>query len=699
MAVISTIRNRFGWLLIGFMILVLFLFVISSEVKNMSALFGGQNNKSVGSIAGNSISTEEFQAEMQATEQEMFGGQPVNEQQRVQIREVAWNRLFEKYSIDKEIRKLGLTVTDDELVDIVQGNNIDPTIQQYFVNPLTKQFDKQQVVQFLKTRLDSLPIDQKRQWVRFEESLRKKRLREKYDNLFKLSAYVTKAEAQREYENQTAKADIKYLFVPYFSIPDSTVKVTDDQLKDYYNKNKEKYKSVESRTIQYVSFQIMPSREDSAYFLEEIKKSAKELAIAENDSLYAMSRSDVPFPYTYQAAYELPAYLQEDVKSFIKGGINGPYKEGSVYSIYKLVDTKEDTVTSFKISHILLRDTTQDGNDKAIEILNRLKKGENFEELARQFSTDQNSAVRGGDLGWYTKGGGFVKPFEDAVYKFGRVGLIDKLVKTEHGYHIIKITDGPNRTKYKIAGVQRNIASTDATREAIYAKASKLAADSKDIEAFREAVKKDPTLQLLSADRVSPNSDNLNTLSDAREIVRWANDAKVGEVRQEPFSIGDQFFVVAALAGKTEKNNDDWQNFKEQLTYEVRKQLKGEQILAKLNGKTGTLEDIAKGFGVTAQIGNAPEISLGSPSLGALGSDPVAGGKAFGLKEGQRSKPFAGENGVIIVETTRLVAAPEIADYTQYKNQLKQMQNFIPRLAEEALREAAKIDDKRYRVY
>ena len=705
MAVIGTIRNRFGWVLIGFMIIVLLLFVLNSAVDNFSTLFGGQNNKSVGEIAGHTISTEEFQNEMKLVEVEMFNGNMPNEQQRQQVREMAWNRLVEKYAINNEMDKLGLTVSEDEWTDIIQGDNIDPTLQQYFVDPATKKFDKGQIDRFLKTRLDSLPPDQKASWYRFEVSLKKKRLREKYDNLFKLSAFATKAEAQREYENQATKADIKYLFVPYYSIPDTTIKVTDDQLKDYFNKHKEKYKSRETRTLQYVTLQVMPSKADSAYFLDEIRKDARGLAVAANDSLYAATRSDVPFPYTYQAAYELPAYLQENVKTFIKGGINGPYKEGSMYAIYKLVDVKEDTVASFKASHILLKkDTTTEAArtesyNKAREVLDRVKKGENFEELARQFSEDKGSGVRGGDLGYFAKGR-MVKPFEEAIYKQNKPGLIDRLIETQYGYHIIKVTEGPIRIKYKIAGVQKNITYTDATREEIYKKASTLAAGSKDLDAFRENVKKDPTLQLLTADKIDPNADNLNTLSDAREIVRWANDAKAGEVRQEPFSINDQFFVVAGLVSKTEKGEGNWQDFKDQLTFEVRKQLKGEQILAKLAGKTGSLEDIAKGFGVTAQVGTAPELSLGNPSVGALGNDPVASGRAFGLKEGQRSKPFAGENGVVVTEVTRLIAAPEIADYSQYKNQVKTMlQNFAPRLAEEALKDAAKIEDRRYKVF
>jgi len=189
-------------------------------------------------------------------------------------------------------------------------------------------------------------------------------------------------------------------------------------------------------------------------------------------------------------------------------------------------------------------------------------------------------------------------------------------------------------------------------------------------------------------------------LRDARSIVFWAfNEGKVGSVAKQVFEVDNQF-VVAGVSGKTEKDEDGMNHYKTEITTEVKKDLKANQILTKLNGKTGTLETIAQAYGASAQVNTVNDVALNNPSLGVVGFDPGAVGKAFSLKPGQKTKAFIGENGVLILELINKIDAPVIADYSQYKNQLKQMQsNRIKYAVGEAIREASKIEDKRYKFY
>jgi len=708
MAIINTIRHKFGWFVSFFILIILVLFVLSSGLDNINKIFGS-GDRVVGKIAGESVSIEEFQKEVDIAKQnyEAQSQHSASDQEMASIREQAWNQLIQKIAFKKQYDKLGMKVTGEELYDMVQGNNIDPVIKQSFSNPQTGQFDKNFVIRYLKA-LDTLPAQAQAQWTTFEAALPEKRLKDKYDNLISLSAYVTKAEAEREYQAQASKAEVKFLYVPFYSIPDSTLKVDDAQLKEYYNKHKNKYKSKETRTIEYVSFPILPAKQDSAILWEEIKKLARGLAITKDDSLYAKANSDVPFNYSYQYNYQLPQFLQDTLKRmFIKGSIIGPYREGGLYSIYKLADKIEDSIPAIKASHILIKfaDSTQASKtaayNKAKEILATLKGGKiSFEDAARQNSQDPGSGQNGGDLNWFTKNGQMVKPFETAAFGAGKVGLIDKIVETQFGYHIIKVTQPPTRTKYRIAGIQKNVVPSDATREEIFKRADKLAGESETVDGLKASVKKDLKLNILKAEKVDANASFVNTLRDARPIVFWAfNEGKIGSVAKQVFEVDNQF-VVAGVSGKTEKDEDGMDHYKTEITAEVKKDLKANQILAKLNGKTGTLESIAQVYGASAQVNTVNDVALNNPSLGVVGFDPGAVGKAFSLKPGQKTKAFIGENGVLMLELINKVDAPVIADYSQYKNQLKQMQaNRIKYAVGEAIREASKIEDKRYKFY
>ena len=161
-------------------------------------------------------------------------------------------------------------MSPDELFDMVQGKNISPSVRQAFTNPQTGVFDKNQIISYLKG-MRNLPPQQQAAWASFEKNLSSDRLREKYENLMRLSVFATSAEAKKEYDAQNSKADVKFLFVPYYTINDTTVKVTDSQLKDYLGKHKDEYPGADSRSMQYVTFSVVPSKEDSAGLYDEIK--------------------------------------------------------------------------------------------------------------------------------------------------------------------------------------------------------------------------------------------------------------------------------------------------------------------------------------------------------------------------------------------------------------------------------------------
>ncbi|GHB67758.1 peptidylprolyl isomerase [Persicitalea jodogahamensis] len=703
MSVINKIREKSGWA-VGFIGVSITLFVLGDLFGN-NTLFGGGNNQTLGEIDGKEINIQDFQARMDVMRQnyEAQTGRAAGEQELTALREQAWNQMIIDIAYKKQYDKLGLTVTDEEKTDMVQGNNISPAIQQAFANPTTGAFDKSAVVNYLKN-LKTLPLPQQQSWADFEKNLYADRLRQKYEGIIQMSSYVTKAEAEKEYMAQNTKANLRYLYVPFYSVPDTTIKVTDSQLSSYLKDHKDEYKGMDTRTIQYVTFPVVPNTEDSATLNTEIKNLARGLASAANDSAYARMNSDIAVPTTMSYA-NMSDQLKEAVTTFVPGGVYGPYREGDTYFIYKYGGTRKDSLSTVRASHILISFENPSDSAKAVArqkaegILNQLRGGASFEALAATNSTDQGSAQRGGDLGYFQNNGGMVKPFEDAVFSHSGTGLIPRLVESQFGYHIIKVTDAKSNTLYRLATIAKTIAPSQATRDDAYRKADQFAASVDNKEEFDEAVAKDKSLVIATATRIPENANNVNAIQNAREIVRWAFNDKTGLNKVSQVFETDDQYVVAVLTGKTDADDVKVDDFRDELTAKVRNQLKAEQIISKL-GTVSDLEAAAKKYGAGALVETADDITLATGLLSSAGFDPYALGKGFGSKKGQKTKPFAGENGVFVMEQLSKTPAPQIADYTPYKSQIQQnIESRASFLLNEAVRDNANIVDRRAKFF
>lgn len=208
----------------------------------------------------------------------MRTGRNVGESERPSIIEQAWNAKIFDIAYAKQFEKLGLAVTNDELYDMVQGEHIHPTVIQLFSNPQTQQFDRAFLKEFFNKFKERDPRDQQL-WYSIERGIKEERLRTKYLNLFRKSVYVTSEEAKRDYNNQNSKAEAKYLYVPFYAVADSLVKVTDDMLSDYLNKHKNEFKVEAGRSFDYVTFSVKPSAEDSAAFKQELAEVKRNLLL------------------------------------------------------------------------------------------------------------------------------------------------------------------------------------------------------------------------------------------------------------------------------------------------------------------------------------------------------------------------------------------------------------------------------------
>ncbi len=713
MALIGTLREKMTKWVVGFVAIAILSFILNDLFGSGPRSIMGGSDDEVGEIAGNSISRDQYQAFVQERENNYilsFGRKP-GEREKPTLEQQAWELLIVEHAIKPQFEKTGIKVTTDEVWDMVQGKNVDENVKQSFTDS-TGKFDRKKVVDYINNFNVPPPIgnqqmlqqwnEQKYRWDLFKKELALGRERVKYENLLIKSNYVTEAESERDYHAQNDVAEVKYVYVPFFAISDSVVTPTDSQLRDYYNKNKEKFKSKQTRSLSYVEFPVVASVSDSAKIREEAAKIAAEFKTAADDSSYAVAQSQGSNAYAKYTVANLPASISNDKENLQVGSVNGPFLDGGNYKIVKVVKIGTDTTYAAKASHILIKweNETPEGKkaakEKARKILNEIKGGARFADKALEHGTD-GSRTQGGDLGWFVSGQ-MVKPFQDPVFNAKKTGLLNDVVETQYGYHIIDVTSTKDNTTYTVATIELTITPSDETQNAAYLKAQNFVAAASDEKEFKAQAQKE-ALNVVDAKDLGTAERRIGNLGEARQMVTWLyREGKVGKV-SDVFDL-DESYVVAVMTGETEEGYKDFEMAKEQITPFVKNQLKGEKIIEKLAAQKGTLEEVATAFGTDAAVNSSSDLKLNSNTLPSVGVDAKAVGVAFSLENGKRSKPFAGDNGVLVIETINRTSAPAIGDYTMFKNQLLQgLNNKSGFGIAQAIKEVSKIEDQRYKFF
>jgi peptidyl-prolyl cis-trans isomerase D len=696
MAVIEKIRNRAG-LLIGFVGFSLFAFILGDLFSSSKGIFS-KNETSVGVIAGKKINVMDFESrvqEMANNYKVQNNTESIDQATMDQIREQAWNQLVNDEVMGTQYNKLGLTVSSDELFDMVQGKNIHPQVRQAFTDPKTGQFNPSSVLTFLKN-MDNDPTGKtKAQWVIFEKAMRQERMQQKYNDLVKGGLYVTTAEAKEDFMAKNRTASLKYVMIPYSTIVDSTIEVSDADLKAVYNENLKKYKQVASRAIDYVTFDVNPSDVDRQAAANDIAKITEGFKTATNDSAFVAANSDSPFDASFHKKGTLPFNIDSIMFAAPVGTVVGPFEENGTYRLSKLTASKM-MADSVKARHILLKmDPAKDAEirGRADSIKTALKGGAKFEVLANQYSTDQAANQKGGDLGWFNSQM-MVKEFSDACFGAKKGEIV--IVQTQFGLHIAEVEDiSAASRQVQVANVTKRIEPSTKTMQMVFTKANEFANKNATADAFDKAVK-DQNLTKLTEQNIVENARQVGALENSRELVRWSFGAKVGDI-SKAFEFGNRF-VIAKLTDIREKGFSTLEQVKDQVTYEARRDKKAQQLIEKLS-KAGSNID-AIGAAVQQPVNPAENVSFASPFLGNAGNEGAVVGTAMTLKAGQVSAPIKGVSGVYVVVVNSFNEPQMPKDFKDAANQLRQQ--LAGRSQYEvfnALREKANIDDNRGKFY
>lgn len=727
MAIIGKLQKRSTLILslIGISILG---FVLTDALQYVT----GTRNYYVGKMNGTSISNQEYEKRVQNL------GQQNPQAQQDQIRNQVWNDFVFQYVYQPEFNKLGIQVTGEEFNQMLSGDSIfiHSQIRAQFQDS-TGKFDKTKVQDIINNvrkaskKKDIQSRNMLASWTSYREGLEKTRKFEKYQALLANSNYITSYEAKRNYEEQTAKSNVNYLYIPFSSIVDSTIQVEDEKLEEYLNKSPKKYEAKKSVSLGYVIMDVKPSKDDSLALVDDLRSYAKSLGAAKDDSAFVASLG-LEFKGTYQeqSLQQIPSEIFEKNPVIRKGGVYGPVQVQvpivptgqqnpfqqqqmrfeTKYRIFKVSEEIEDSIAYARARHILVKiDTTQSAEvqaevrEKAQEILERVQSGEDFAQIAQKESEDPGSGSKGGDLGWFQRTT-MVKPFADAVFNKAETGIVPNLIKSQFGYHIIEVTNAPMKKKYKIASVDAKLNYSDDTKDELFLQANKIISQVKDYESLKAYIEKDSSLNLKFEEQ-----ENLQTASrnlgreEARNAILWAfqDDVKANQVSC-PIFLDNEKYVIVAVKSKFKEGELSVDAYKNQLTAEAIKGIKTDMILKKLekagNLKKDKLESLAKKYGKDAQTNTANDLLLNSSTFGNVGSNPAALGKSFGLKKGKRSQVFADETGIFILEVQNTTPAPKIADYNKYKTDLENLRKQrTPGAIGIALNEIANVQDNRYK--
>src|SRR5215217_3444460 len=694
MGLMTFLRNRAGYILIGAIGFAIVAFLVGDAV-NVGKPFWAESQKVVGSVDGEEINIDQFGAKVEqslAQFKQQYGGAGNAQMQAMAVDNV-WQGEVATVLLGKEYARLGLTVSSTELFDLVQGQNPSPLIVQYFGNPQTGTVDRAQVIKVFKDGAKDPNL--KQQLNALENEIEKQALQTKYTNLIRNSVYVTTLEANDDYLNRNKLANFKYTGLDYASIPDATVKPSESDYADYYNENKQRFDNpTETRSFEYVSFSISPTKEDTAAIQKQIEKLAVDFKTAANDSLFAAVNSDVKVPYSYLSKGKLDPAVDSVVFNLPAGTFYGPKFSGNSYKLVKVVATRFSP-DSVKASHILLDASKLGGVDKAKKLADSLKgliqKGGSFAELAKQYSED-GSKDKGGDLGTFARGQ-MVPEFENAAFD-GSVGDLT-IVASQFGVHLIKIEKQIGNSKVaKLAYIEKSLAPSNKTRDAAYKKASVFLNEVKDGSFSDLAQKKGYTVGV--ADKITPTQGFAPGLDNPRQLIRDAYAADKGTVLDQVYQM-DNGFVVARLTDIKPKGTLSLEAVKKDIEPLVRNAVKakllGEKISKALQGSAG-IDQVAQKLGKSATP--VQNIVFSNPIIPGLGQENKVVGAVFGAQPGKLSKLIEGESGVYAFVVDGFTnPAPMSNTYKQKETMLQAAGQRSLGAAFQVLQDKSKIKDNR----
>lgn len=705
MSLIQQIRERAAWIVFGAIALSLLAFIVQDAFFNKSrgSLFG--NGTTVGKINGESIEQSEFDHKITFYDQANNG-----QVQRGQLVGSVWDYMVNQIILQQEADKLGLTVTGNEESDILFGANPPQWMQQAFTDPKTGVFNvilAKQQFNALKSRPNDPQVQQLEEG--YIQPTLLQTLEQKYQALISGAVYVPKWMSEKMNADANSVAKASYVFVPYSTISDSTIKVSDDEMEAYIKKHPSQFKhEQETRTISYVSFSAAPSKDDSAAVRTSLNDLKAQFAATKDEQTFLSTQSsETPYYNSFISGKEIKQAIKDTLFTIPVDSVYGPYLDGDHYVLAKIV-AKQTIPDSVKVRHILVATQQQDPNtgqliptglndsaalkrlDSAIALI---KGGASFDSVALKYSDDPGSKTTGGVYNNFPSGR--MDPnFNDFAFT-GKPGET-KTVHTVYGYHYIEIlSQTGSTTGYKIAYLSKPIVASTETDNAASNAAAQFSANSRNSSEFQANAKKQ-NLTIITSPEFMENDFTIPNLGESRTLVKWTYDNKVGDI-SDPQNV-DNKYVVAMISAINPKGLASPHAVQQIVEPLVRNEKKAQKIIAQ-QFKGSTLDQVAAS--THQPVKNIDSLAFSAFTIPDLGSEPQFIGAAFNKQlQNKISSPIAGITGVFVVKSGGVTGVSNLGQTPEtQKSQIEQMLKQQTMQEAGILKKAANIKDYRSKFY
>ena len=641
-------------------------------------------------VNGKKISTQEYQnaVEQQRRRFQQQMNREITPNMEDLIRKQAYNQLVNNALLEQEMERLGITVTDAEIENMVFGENPHQIIRQQFADS-TGQINYQ-LLQNMAQNPQANP-----QFLRLEQYLEEQRRREKMNSLIQSTVYVSEEDVKEHHWRQNASASVQYVAERYASVSDDSISVTESDLQSYYDNNKEDFKRKKTLTLDYVTLSKEPTAEDTAAVLNDLEELRDEFKAAKNDSLFLEQNAS---EWSFSRDFATPDQLDEAVSSAIyenptAGRIAGPVTGSSFAHLVKIRDVKPADGPYIRASHILLKSDEEnpDLRKRLSAIRDSIETGAaSFAAMARQYSEDQ-SASEGGDLGWFGEGR-MVPAFEKAAFDTEPGRLVGP-IKSEFGYHLIRVHQRTTK-KVQIADLAFNLNPSQSTlsdKKSTLENVAFYASDNSSFEA--EAERENLSIQQVQA---QADQESVPGIGQSRALPRFMEQAEEGDI-SDVFELDDKFALLKVAEVKPEGHRP-FEEVKAQIRPQVVKEKKKAILSRRMNAALQSTEfdDLPEALGTDMR--SQPDLSFTTESVPGIGADPSFTGTVFGLDEGETSAVVEGKNAAFVVRVTTMNEPPELTASKRQEIRQKLLKERRKQVSNQwiaALKEDATIKDQR----
>jgi parvulin-like peptidyl-prolyl isomerase len=689
MAVLNSIRKR-GVFLILIIALALFSFILSDIINKGSSAASVQNV--VATVNGTEILREDFMTQVDEYQRNLGPNAAAS-----QAMNLVWDRQLKSLLYDQQVKALGLTISEEQLNDQLRmtlANN--PTFQDE--NGL---YSDARLLEYMAAIQNNARA--KQQWDTFLKGVRESLGQSTYATLVASGMEVSMADGAQLYRFENDKIDIEYLHVPYSSIADEDVTVSESEIKTYIREHAQDFEVDPMVDLEYVIFEESASNEDMEAQKEDLTALIDGFNAADDVAFYVNDNSDQNFVDQWVRKEGMAQILRDSLLALPEGDVYGPYRDGSNFKLSKVVATMQ-MPDSVEARHILIpvglsrADSITRSPAEALAFADSLyaelkKNRRKFADFVRAHSSDLGSVEKGGHYDYFGYNT-MVAPFRDFCFE-GRTGDLG-VVESQFGVHIIEIEGQKEKsTAYKVATISREIEPSEATLSLVFSESAKFEEAARN-EGFSVAADQ-KGLTPRPVNRIGALDANIPGIGNNRSIINWAfqGDVAVGDVKR--FNLNESYVVAQVTRKSTEKALMSVAEASATVTPILRKQKKAQMIRQGLSGTT--LQELASSQNVTVKTASA--LTRATPTIAGAGTEPVVVGAAFGVGALNTTELIDGETGVFKVRVLSEQPAVDLENYSSYVNQIKSglLVNAINTRIFNALKAIADIEDNRADFY